>query len=35
MRDQVVAVGSDSTGALNLTLLNSGVTPYSSVHAVL
>jgi flagellar basal-body rod modification protein FlgD len=34
MRDQVVAVGSDSSG-LNLTLLNNGVTPYSGVHAVL
>ena len=34
MRDKVVAVGSDASG-LNLTLLNAGSTPYSSVHAVL
>jgi flagellar basal-body rod modification protein FlgD len=34
MRDKVVAVGSDASG-LNLTLLNAGTTPYSSVHAVL
>jgi flagellar basal-body rod modification protein FlgD len=34
MQDQVVAAGSDANG-LNLTLLNAGTTPYSSVHAVL
>ncbi|VWX60242.1 Basal-body rod modification protein FlgD [Burkholderiales bacterium 8X] len=35
MRDKVVAVGSGADGALSLTLLNGGSTPYSSVRAVL
>lgn len=35
MRDQVEAVGTDSSGGLTLNLLNSGVTPYSNVHSVL
>ncbi|KAF1070475.1 flagellar hook capping FlgD N-terminal domain-containing protein [Variovorax sp.] len=35
MRDKVVAVGSDASGGLTLTLLTAGKTPYANVHAVL